>query len=185
MAQNKERYAGIVIFWHWLMALCFLAMIAAGLIMEYAPLDKSFQFQLYQWHKSLGLLLLIAFFMRLVSRLVTRTPALPEGLANWENKAAKAGHYSLYLWMLIVPLSGWLMVSSSSYGLPTYIFGLFEWPHIPGLEGNKAIHETAELGHKILTWSFTALIAIHIGAVIKHAWADKINLLKRMGIGRR
>ena len=82
--------------------------------------------------------------------------------------------------MVIIPLSGWTIVSSSSYGLPTIVFGLFEWPHIPDIAGNQSIEDIAKEVHEILAYTFMAMIAMHIGAVIKHGLKDKINLLPRM-----
>ena len=49
---------------------------------------------------------------------------------------AKLVHRSLYALIIMIPISGWIMVSASVYGLPTFVFGLFEWPHIPGIDFN-------------------------------------------------
>jgi len=100
-----------------------------------------------------------------------------------EKKAAKAGHWAFYGWMIALPIAGWVMVSSSPYGLPTIVFGWFEWPHIPGIAANEDIEEFAEETHALLAYSFMALIAMHIAAVIKHWLVEKENLLPRMGIG--
>ncbi|MEC7577523.1 MAG: cytochrome b/b6 domain-containing protein, partial [Pseudomonadota bacterium] len=97
-----------------------------------------------------------------------------------EKKMAKIGHWGLYVMMFLMPLSGWLMVSSSPYGLPTIVFNMFEWPHVPGVADNGVVHDDAKLAHLILAIIFAALIAGHIAAVIKHAIFDKENLLKRM-----
>ncbi len=180
MAVTHDRYNSIAIILHWTMAIAFLVMLGSGVAMTYFELDKSFKFQLYQWHKSGGILLLLASFLRISWRLISVIPKLPDNLAPWEKLAAKAGHYALYAVMFLTPLSGWLYVSSSVYGLPTIVFNLFEWPHFPGVEGNETIHEIAEEAHFILTIMFGILIAGHIGAVIKHAVYDHENLLRRM-----
>jgi cytochrome b561 len=105
---------------------------------------------------------------------------LPIGIHGWERKAAKAGHWALYVLMLLMPLSGWMLVSSSSYGLPTIVFGWFEWPHVPGVAGNEIVHEGAETAHFILAILFILVIGGHIGAVVKHWIFEKENLLKRI-----
>ena len=153
--------------------------------MEYIDIDKSLKFQLFQWHKSLGLILLVAFFLRIAWRFVSQIPDLPAKFEKWEKIAAKAGHWGLYACMILMPLSGWAMVSSSSYGLPTYIFGWFEWPHIPGLEGNETVNNLSKDAHFYLAIMFGLLIGAHIGAVIKHAVMDKENLLSRMWFGKK
>ena len=180
MEAEKKRYDKIAVALHWVMAICFLLMLTSGLAMEHFQLDKSFTFKLYQWHKSLGILLLIAFIIRILWRITHKPPELPEKFPKLERKAAKAGHWALYLWMLLLPLAGWAMVSSSVYGLPTIVFGWFKWPHIPGLEGNESIHEIAETAHAYFAYAFIALILGHIAAVIKHSLKDNENLLKRM-----
>ena len=180
MTVSPERYNNIAIILHWVMALAFFMMLGSGIVMEYADIDNSLKFQLYQWHKSGGVLLLLAFFLRIVWRLISHAPKLPETFQSWEKFAAKAGHIGLYALMLLLPLSGWVMVSSSVYGLPTIVFDIFEWPHIPGLEGNEEVENMAKFAHFIFAIAFGLLILGHIGAVIKHAVIDKENILKRM-----
>lgn len=180
MASSPSRYNSAAIILHWVMALAFFFMLGSGIVMEYVEIEKSLKFNLFQWHKSAGLLLLAAFVIRIAIRFASRVPKLPENFVPWEKIAAKAGHWGLYALMVLMPLSGWIMVSSSVYGLPTIIFNMFEWPHIPGLEGNEEIHELSEEAHFYLAIIFGLLIIAHIGAVIKHAIFDKENLLTRM-----
>lgn len=175
------RYTNIAIALHWAMALAFFLMIGSGLSFDWIT-DKALKFQLYQWHKSLGLILLALFFMRVIWRLTHYPPALPDGISRLDLIGAKLGHLALYAFMLLIPLSGWIMVSSSPYGLPTFIFGLFEWPHIPGMAANESINHLAKDAHEIMAYLFAGTIILHIAAVIKHAIHDKINLLPRMGI---
>lgn len=177
---TKKRYDNVAITLHWVMAVAFFLMLASGLALEYLEIEKSLKFRMYQWHKSLGVLLLVAFALRLLWRFLHKPPALPPSIKGWEALAAKAGHIALYLCMLAVPMSGWAMVSSSPYGLPTIVFGWFEWPHIPGIAGNDQVNGLAKWAHGTLAWIFIACIAGHIAAVIKHAIWEKENLLPRM-----
>lgn len=181
--KNPARYPSAIIILHWVMALAIIAMLASGLLMTDLA-DKTWQFQLYQWHKSLGVLVLLAVAARLGLRLLTKLPAVPDLFKPWEKLAAKAGHWALYALMVAMPLSGWAMVSASVYGLPTIVFGWFEWPHLPNLTGITGLNELAEDVHGALAWVLMALIALHIGAAIKHYWCDKTNLLRRLWWGR-
>jgi cytochrome b561 len=180
MKNSVEKYTKVAVALHWVMAVSFILMLASGITMGYIEIEKSLKFNLYQWHKSLGVLLLVAFFLRIGWRIFNKPPALPTSFPKIERIAAHAGHWGLYVWMVLLPLTGWAMVSSSVYGLPTIVFGWFEWPHVPGLEGNEDIHELAETAHMILAFSFIALILGHVAAVVKHAVKDGENLLKRM-----
>lgn len=180
MRVPHARYTSIAIILHWVMAIAFLLMLASGFSMEYLEMEKAFKFQLFQWHKSLGVLLLMAFVLRIGWRLTHRPPELFLPVPAYERIAARAGHWLLYLCMFIMPFTGWLMVSASVYGLPTIVFGWFEWPHIPDLSGNEAVADAAGSAHAIVAWIFSALIIGHVLAVIKHAIFDKQNLLVRI-----
>ena len=178
------RYHSAAIILHWVMAVAFILMLTSGLTLEYATLGQQLKFQLFQWHKSLGVLLIVAVMLRIAVRLVRTPPALPAHFKRWEQRAAWLGHLGLYAMMIIMPLSGWLMVSSSPYGLPTIVFGLFEWPHLPGVAASEAINDLAGVVHEIGAFAFLFLIATHIGAVVKHAMLDRENLLRRMWWGK-
>lgn len=182
--KGNNRYNLIAITLHWVMAFAFFAMLGSGVAMVNFEIDPSFKFKLYQWHKSLGVLLLLTFFIRIGWRLFHKPPALPSTLKSFDIRAAKLGHIALYTLMIAMPITGWIMVSTSVYGLPTIVFGWFEWPHIDAIAGNDTIHELSEEAHEILGWIFMAMIAAHIGAVVKHYIFEKINLLPRIGIGR-
>lgn len=175
-----DKYHPAAVTLHWVMAAAFLLMLGSGLAMTYLDLAGPFKFKLFQWHKSLGVILLIAFFLRFGIRLLKPVPPLPDALPEIEKKAAKAGHFALYALMLTIPLSGWSMVSTSDLGLPTVVFGLFKWPHIPGIAANKPLHEISETAHWIMAWFFGAAIVLHVAAVVKHIAHDKVPLLKRM-----
>lgn len=183
--QLVTRYHPVAVLLHWVMALAFFGMLAMGLAMSNLELEKSLQFKMYQWHKSLGVLLLLAFFARIMVRIITRQPPLPKVMKKTERNAAKLGHWLLYAWMIALPLSGWVMVSSSAYGLPTIVFGWFTWPHVPDIAGNKELSELAAELHEWLAYAFILLILGHIGAVIKHRMVEKENLLPRMGIRKK
>lgn len=178
--KTDSRYTIIAMILHWVMAIAFFLMLGSGIAMVNFEIDPSFKFNLYQWHKSLGVLLLITFFLRVAWRLWNKPPALPQSFKKLDVIGAKLGHLGLYALMIAMPLSGWVMVSSSVYGLPTIVFGWFEWPHISALSGNEIVNTISKNAHWIMSWIFIAMIAIHILAVIKHYKVDKENLLTRM-----
>jgi polyisoprenoid-binding protein YceI/cytochrome b561 len=130
-AERGSRYTTVAIALHWLIALAILAMLAIGLTMTHvklAPVDK---FKLYQLHKSIGLTILALALLRLGWRLVHRPPALPAAMPAWERGAAEGTHVLLYGFMIGLPLLGWAMVSASPFNLPTVLYGVLPWPHLP------------------------------------------------------
>ncbi len=180
MAQ-VQRYHSTVIILHWVMALCFILMLASGLFFQFDLIaDKSLKFKMYQWHKSLGVLLMFALVLRVAARLMFKAPKLPNKIPKKDQVLSKLGHLAMYGFMIAMPVTGWVMVSSSPYGLPTVVFDMFTWPHIPGLASDTEINSLSKFGHKWLGWAFIALIILHVAAVVVHLKKEKINLLKRM-----
>ena len=179
-----HRYNSVAIILHWVMAIGFLMMLGSGFVLEFAELDQSLTFKMYQWHKSGGVLLLLAFGLRITWRIIShlrnQIPSLPQSFPKIERIAAHLGHLGLYGLMIAMPLTGWIMVSSSPYGLPTIVFGWFEWPHIPTIQGDETFNKLSKNAHAILAYAFVAMILLHIAAVIKHAIKDNENLLKRI-----
>ena len=181
---TDARYTKVAITLHWVIALSIMGLIAAGLIMTTDDLlPKSLQFQTFQLHKSLGLTVLVLSFLRLVWRLTHTPPPLPPGMKAWEKLAANGTHWAFYVLMFALPLSGWALVSTSAWGLPTIWFGLFEWPHLPVLstmENKEALNDVAGEAHEILAWIAITLICMHIGAALKHHVINRDDVLTRM-----
>lgn len=178
------RYNAAAVALHWVMAVAILLMLVSGFVMAFADIGQALQFRMYQWHKSLGVLLLLAVVARILLRLLTRVPPLPASMPGAEKALAKAGHLALYGLMVAMPLTGWVMVSASVFGLPTIVFGWFEWPHLPGLGADAAVEGVAKSIHFWLALAIAATIAGHIAAVIKHIVVDRENILARMWFGR-
>lgn len=177
---SSSQYNPVLVALHWLMALGFIAMLTSGFILEYGSLEGPIKGQFYFLHKSGGFLLIIAFVLRVLTRALTHIPPMPQNFAKLEILAAKAGHFALYALMIALPMTGWVMVSTSTSSTGTSFFGLFEWPHLPGLTGEKDIGKTARAFHAYVAFGICGVLVAHIGAVIKHAIADHTNLLKRI-----
>jgi len=176
-----NRYHSLAIVLHWSMAAGFLFMLGSGLYMVNAQMPKAEQFQLYQTHKAAGVVMLVAILLRIALRFFVKPPALPQALPEKEQKLAKIGHIGLYLLLFAIPMAGWVMVSASPFGLPTFVFvDWIKWPHIPGIAKNKPVEAAAKLAHWYLVLLMVAFLFAHIGAVIWHHKQQGINLLKRM-----
>lgn len=160
---------------HWLMAILFFGLLALGFYMADLPLSPQ-KLKFYAWHKWAGVTAFALVWLRLVWRITHRPPALPANMPKIMQFAAHAGHLLLYVLMIAIPLSGWLM--SSAKGFQTVYFGI--WP-IPDLLGkDKALGELLETVHGGLNLLFVAVIAGHIGAALKHHFIDRDDILRRM-----
>src|SRR3954451_16277091 len=165
----RHRYTLVAILLHWSSALCVLALIGIGLAMKHLDLAPMHQFQLYQWHKSAGITILILTVLRLGWRLRYRPPPHPAGMPVPERAAASAAHGVLYLLLVGLPLTGWAVVSWSPFNIPTVLYGLVPWPHLPlptFLPDQAAAEHVLKLVHTYGAWFLVALLALHVAAAL-------------------
>lgn len=186
---KPTTYPKALVILHWLMALLFIAMIASGIIWGQGLVPDEMKGFYMGWHKAIGVSLILLITLRVGVRLLAETqkqiPELPKAIAPREAKLAKLGHMALYGLMAAVPVSGWLMVSSSPKGWPTVLWGEGEsaviWPHLPlAAELKPMLYGLMHEAHEILPYVLLGLIVLHIAGVIKHRKYDKVNLLTRM-----
>ena len=93
----------------------------------------------------------------------------------------------LYILIIAIPVSGWLMVTSSPLNDPgayptqirNMVFGLFEMPD-PFATGNEALSRALRTLHDILGKLLILTLLAHIGASLKHHFIDRDNILRRM-----
>jgi cytochrome b561 len=183
LGNSPTRYGTVAMTLHWLIALAVIAMLVIGKIMADLDSDDPNRFTLIQLHKSAGLTILFLTLLRIGWRLTNAVPPLPATLRTWERWAAHSTHFAFYALLLTIPLSGWTIASSSSSGIPTVWFGLFEVPNLPGMQdepGRKDLHKQAEEMHELLGNLMILLLLLHVGAALKHHFWDRDNVLKRM-----
>lgn len=179
------RYDPVAKTLHWLIALAIIGMLAAGWIMTSLP-NGSTKFTIYQMHKSAGITVLLLALFRLVWRLTHRPPPLPGTMRSWEKLAAHGTHLLLYALMIGMPLVGWVIVSASPLNLPTMLYGVIPWPHLPvlpELPNKKEISHMAATVHGYLAWVILAVAVLHAAAAWKHHLIDRDDVLTRMAPG--
>jgi cytochrome b561 len=187
---TAARYGSVAMALHWLIALAVILNVCLGLYMTDLPGGDVNKFAIVQFHKSVGLTVLVLSLSRLAWRLVNPVPPLPDSMSPFLRVAARATHVLLYALIIFIPLSGWAMVSSSPLGLPTEYFGIFQWPHIPflaDLPRARKVPLRHEFGfiHTYLAWSAIALVPIHITGALFHQFIRGDDILKRMLPGSR
>jgi len=183
MTTQTLRYTKVAILLHWIIGLAIIGMIPLGVIMHDMKPGSPEQFALYQLHKSIGITILLLSVLRLLWRLSHPVPPLPDTMAQWEKCASHATHIAFYALMIGIPLTGWAIVSASPFNIPTMLYGVIPWPHLPilpGLENRKEIeHSIAEV-HEVLAFGTAALIVLHVGAALRHHFILKDDVLLRM-----
>ncbi len=184
MSAQSARYSTVAIILHWLISLLIIGQLLGGLIMtRFLPKASALTFEIYQLHKSFGITVLLLSVLRLLWRLGHRPPELPADMANWERVSARITHILFYALILLIPLSGWAMVSSSPLNIPTYLFDVIKLPHLPFWEDatNKAaITSRFATIHEYMGFFTIALLALHVGAALKHHFVNKDSVLTRM-----
>ncbi len=178
-----EHYTAIAVALHWLVALAILLMLGLGLTMVHGTVAPITKFKLYQLHKSVGITILILVVLRILWRLTHRPPPLPEAMPRLEKHAAEGTHFLLYGLMLGMPLVGWALVSSSPLNIPTVLYGVLPWPHLPVFSTlpNKApVEATLKLVHAYGAFVLIAVVLLHAAAALRHHVVLRDEVLRRM-----
>jgi cytochrome b561 len=171
----NTRYGGVAIGLHWLIAIAIIGSFSLGLYMSDLPLSPQ-KLKFYSWHKWAGVTIFLFVLVRLVWRLSHRPPEMPDTIPAWQRKVAEATHGLLYLLMVVIPITGWLM--SSAKGFQTVYFGVLPLPDL--LAKNAELGDLLQQVHKWLNYSMAALVVAHIGAALKHHFVDRDEVLARM-----
>ncbi|MHB1186466.1 cytochrome b [Thiobacillus sp.] len=177
---TETRYSTPAIALHWLMALLIFAAFPLGLYMADLPLSPD-KLKLYSYHKWIGVTVFLLVAVRLSWRLTHTPPPLPAGIAGWQRRASAVVHGLLYLLMIAIPLSGWLM--SSAKGFQTVWFGMLPLPDL--IEKNRELGNLLAGVHKTLNFTLLALVILHVGAALKHHFIERQPFLQRMGWSRQ
>ena len=156
----SSRYTAVAVALHWVIALAIISLVPMGWYMGDLPDGAPGQEMLYQLHKSIGVTVLILTIARIGWRIANPPPPLPADMAPLEKTASHLVHMVFYALMLLMPLSGWVYVSSSyEFQVPTVLFGLISWPHLPFMDAlkNETGHGAAEFIHSKLAWVGVAI----------------------------
>jgi cytochrome b561/polyisoprenoid-binding protein YceI len=182
------RYSNVAIALHWLLAGAFAFQIGLGWRMSGAPGPQTFA--AYQLHKSIGITILALTIVRLGWRLAYPAPAFPTTMSRAERILAHGVHAAFYVLLLGLPLTGWLLVSASKTGVPTFLFGLVSWPHVPGVAtlapaAKAGVETIAESSHTVLVYVAYLMLFLHVAGALKHQFVDRGGDLARMLPARR
>lgn len=183
LRNTLDMYGSVTKLFHWVIAFVVILMLIMGSLMDFVPKSESFlRANVYTFHKSLGLLLLMLIVLRLLWRLVNPKLHLLNGLLLWEKILAKINHWLLYFFVIGMTLSGWVM-STAGDKVPKF-FWLISIP-APFVPVDKTLaHDAAEI-HETFAWILATLILIHITAALYHHFIKKDSILKRMWIIRK
>ncbi|PIE45277.1 MAG: cytochrome b [Gammaproteobacteria bacterium] len=161
---------------HWLTVIFIAILFPSGLIM----VDLDYYDSGYQTyphiHKSLGVLLFSLTIGRMLWLLLLSKPPEPLPQSPLLHLLAKSVHALLYLCLLLIPVSGYLI--STADGRSIDVFNWFSLPALFTPFKNQA--DIAGNIHATAAWGLMTLIALHVVGTLKHHFINKDNILKRM-----
>lgn len=140
---------------HWTMAICFLLLFSVGIYMADLPREVSYRFALYDFHKSMGVLVMILLTVRILIALRSAKPNFSQKTSPWLRTTVL--HTALYLFMLVVPISGYLF---SNFGGHDVAFFSLRLPSI--VSESKDVVGLAKNAHFWLAYTFMAFITVHL-----------------------
>jgi cytochrome b561 len=172
---NPDSYGLIHIAMHWGMAMIIAVLLPLGLWMTgldyYDPWYKKGP----DLHRAVGVLLGLVLLARIAWRLCGPLPA-SLARSRWEALAAHAAHLLLYLLPLLLIVTGYLI--STADGRAVDVFGWFEVPAtLQGIDGQEDIAGDV---HFFLAMFLLVIIALHMGAALRHHFILKDDTLRRM-----
>ena len=181
MLRNTYRSWGAVAkAFHWGIAALILVQFPLGWLAVSWRLSPT-KLYLFTSHKSMGILILSLAGVRLLWRLANPVPLLPPGMARWERLAAHADHLALYLFMVALPITGWIIDSASN--IPFRVFWLFRLPRLVG--PSKSVEALFQSVHSVLAVALLVVLAVHIAAAFWHHYLRRDEVLVRMLPARR
>jgi cytochrome b561 len=169
------RYGAVAQSFHWIIAALVVTQFVLANLEDDLPIGAH-KLALLARHKSVGMTILMLAVLRLLWRLWNPPPALPPGMKPVERVLARASHYTFYVLLFAMPITGWMMSSAKNYSVSW--FGLFTWPNLIGK--NEAAFDFLRSTHHILSDALFVIAVLHILAALKHHFWNKDDVLLRM-----
>lgn len=164
------RYRGLVVVIHWLSAALIIAQIWLGFTFHDFPKGSPERALYFDWHKTVGVVILLLAIVRLGMRLMNPPPPYPQDFPRWERAIAVWTHRLLYFLMIALPLTGLAAVSKG--GAMTKLVGDLRFPTVP----IPALGEA----HEILAFAMIGLLGIHVVAALKNQFVTGGAVAGRM-----
>lgn len=188
--RNTHTTYGTVTKWlHWLTAFLFIISYLTIYFREWFAISDRENWYAIQLHFSVGLTLAVLVVLRIFWRLIDKPPRVNSKSQKVAN-ASRILHGTLYLIMIIMPLSGYL--SKADYficgkGQISLYFFYDLHRHNPVALCDivnatlSALSQPADIIHQITgAWLIIPLLALHIAAALYHHFVVKDDTLLKM-----
>lgn len=177
MNEQSVEYSPIAKILHWWIAGMIVLQFVLAKLADRAGDGGSHlqQLALLANHKSVGITILAIAIFRLLWRRGQPPPA-PLPMPSWQETASRISHWSLYAFLFLMPITGWLMSSASAYSVSW--FNMVQLPDF--VAPNPELKETFEEIHETLAKLLLLVASIHVAAGLKHALINKDGALSRI-----
>jgi cytochrome b561 len=163
---------------HWAMSACYLVLFITGPFMSELPRELFIRNPLYAFHKSVGVLTMAFLTLRILTLLQVwwkkYTKRLPKFTKEWYKNFAL--HATLYVFMWLVPVAGFLL-SNSIRNNNVPFFGIVVPDMFPK---NPAMVEVGRSLHFWLSYTFLAFVILHLldqKKVVRANWRRLTNFV--------
>lgn len=176
LLNTRDRYGMAAIALHWLMLLLFVGVYATGELGEAVEEEyATAAFDFLSLHYAFGLCILALVALRVVVAFAGEWPHVEPVPPAWMRLAAIGMHLSLYLLMIVAPLTGWL--AAGAEGEPITVIGTT----LPPLTGpSEGLEDLAEEAHEIVATIGYVLIGLHSAAALFHHYLRRDNTMRLM-----
>lgn len=156
---------------HWAMYYCYVILFVSGAFMARLPRATSYRGDMYDFHKGIGAVVIALLTLRILILLRVwwkkYTKRTPKFTKEWLKKVAL--HTSLYIFMWVVPVSGFFF-SNSFKSNNVKVFGVV----LPDLfPQNSGLVDLGRSLHFWFSYTFLAFMILHIidqKKVVKAFW---------------
>lgn len=169
----NRKYGSLTIGLHWVMLLLIVAVYALIELREFYPKGSDIREGMKTLHFMLGFTILAFIIVRIAARVFgPAAPQIEPAPSDITQLLAKALHLAMYVFMIAMPIGGWLILSAAGkpipFGLPALMLPDREFAHLL-----KEAHEVmGNLGY--------ALIGVHAVAALFHHYVMRDNTLRRI-----
>jgi len=177
---TRSAYGSVTKALHWLVFFLFAnQFVVAALMLNAGDDGESWgvsQDTWYEWHKSVGVVVLAVALARYAWRRATPLPDWAPNLTAREKRLIHVVERSLYICMVLMPVSGYVFVMSGGY--PLNFFWLGPFPDLIGKhEGLSAV---AEFIHSATAVVIVLSLLAHWTIVALHQRRHRDRYLQRM-----
>lgn len=172
---SDSRYSTVSIALHWLMLVLLAVVYACIELRGIFPKGSGGRTLIKEAHFMLGLTVFVLVWLRLLARSLGVAPKILPSPPTWQTLLATLMHWALYIFMISMPILGWLITSAEGHQVMFYGVDL---PLL--IDQDKDFAKQLEgwhvLGGTIGYW----LIGLHALAGLYHHYFMGDNTLGRM-----